>query len=258
MAGRETADRMLDLAAASSRNGIFSFSDFLTPAEASDACAALCRERGVPVSWASLSGVAVWGGAEACERVMLRFGDPEELGYDEPFPVVLLRIAPKNAKFSEDLTHRDFLGALMSLGIRREMTGDIRVAENEAYVFVQEKVAAYLADTLEQVRHTSVRCERTDRLPASAGPKLQAETLTVASPRLDALIAKLWHLPRDKAQRLFAAERVFVGGRLCTSASAVPGADEIVSVHGFGRFVYRGELHGTKKGRVAVRVERYL
>ena len=79
----------------------------------------------------------------------------------------------------------------------------------------------------------------------------------MASPRLDALIAKLYHLPREKARALFDAERVFVNGRLCRSAPAVPVPDDVVSVHGFGRFVYRGELRETRKGRTAVRVERY-
>ena len=73
----------------------------------------------------------VWGGAENCERCMVRFGSPEQFGYDELFPITLLRCAPVQKKFSDTLTHRDFLGSVIGLGIDRAKIGDIVVRDNE-------------------------------------------------------------------------------------------------------------------------------
>ena len=57
----------------------------------------------------------IWGGSDLCERVMIRFGSEEELGYEEEFPIVCIEVKPLAAKFADELTHRDFLGALMNL-----------------------------------------------------------------------------------------------------------------------------------------------
>lgn len=70
----------------------------------------------------SYAGVLMEGGAPLCERKMVRFGNP---GYEETFPIARLEILPKTPKFAEHLTHRDFLGAVMNLGIERDVTGDI-------------------------------------------------------------------------------------------------------------------------------------
>ena len=112
-----------------------------------------------PVPW------TLFGGAEGCERRMLRLGDAESCGYDQPFPIACLRIAPASPKFAETLTHRDFLGALMNLGFERELLGDIVVREEAAYLFCVERIAPYIAESLRQVRRTAVRCAAMDALP---------------------------------------------------------------------------------------------
>jgi RNA-binding protein YlmH len=101
--------RLTELADRSYRTGIFTFTDFLSMAE----LAAYYEQEG-ELQYASPS---LFGGCEQAERQMIRFGGPEEIGYDQPFPISALAIRPLQAKFADDLTHRDFLGALMNLGI---------------------------------------------------------------------------------------------------------------------------------------------
>ena len=96
---------------------------------------------------------------------MIRFGSPEELGYEEDFPIVTLKIAPKSEKFADKLTHRDFLGALMSLGIEREVLGDIVIRDNVGYLFAKEDIAEYIKDSLTEIKHTAVRINTADSLP---------------------------------------------------------------------------------------------
>ena len=88
---------------------------------------------------------------------MARFGYAE--GDDtEGYPIDIIEIAPKSEKFASDLTHRDFLGALMHTGVEREKIGDIIVRGKHAYAFVEAPLAPYFADTLETVGRTSVVC----------------------------------------------------------------------------------------------------
>ena len=81
------------------------------------------------------AGVTVFGGSEGCDRKIIRFGSPDELGYEEPFPIVCITIEPLIEKFGENLNHRDYLGALMNLGIERENLGDIFIKGKTGYVF---------------------------------------------------------------------------------------------------------------------------
>ena len=118
--------RISDLASRAWAQGVYCFTHFLSLAGISDFFRALPSLP--PAPW------RLFGGAEGCERQMLRFGDEALCGYDAPFPIACLRIFPLNEKFSEPLTHRDYLGALMGLGIERELLGDIAVREKEAYL----------------------------------------------------------------------------------------------------------------------------
>ena len=79
-----------------------------------------------------LGKYTLFGGCDETERNIARFVDSEEPGYEEDFPIVCLEILPKSEKFAEPLCHRDFLGALMNLGIERKNIGDISVMHKRA------------------------------------------------------------------------------------------------------------------------------
>lgn len=191
----------------------------------------------------------LFGGAEGCERKMLRLGSEEECGYDQPFPIACLRIAPASAKFAEKLTHRDFLGALMNLGFERELLGDIVVREEAAFLFCEERIAPYIQQSLTQVRRTTVRCNLLSELPAGDLFRLQRQVVQLTSVRADALIAHVYKLSRADAQALFPQGRVFVDGRECRDTGYTPKAGEILSVRGFGRMKYLGVDSMSKKGK---------
>ena len=248
--------RFADLAAASERNFAYYFTDFLAPCDAALVYPALA-EAGYP-SYAADSLVTAFGGAEGCERVMIRFGDPAVFGYEEAFPIRALFIRPKNEKFADDLTHRDFLGALMHLGIERDVLGDIIVRENAACVFTKDTLADYICDSLDRVRHTAVTAQILDEAPDDIRPQLTAEHVNVASERPDAVIAKLYNLSRGKAQTLFSQGAVLLNGRPLEKSGASLSDGDIISVRGFGKFIFRGTDHETKKGRIVVKIERYV
>ena len=241
--------RLLDLAHQSDRIGTFTFSPFLSEAEYADFC---LLERQLPPC-----GYTVWGGYPDAERVMIRFGDPERLGYEEPFPIVCLEIAPLQEKFADALTHRDFLGALMHLGISRGELGDIPVSGKTGYLFCTAQMADYISGVLERVRHTSVRCCITDRLPETFNAQTVTETVQAASLRADLLIAKVFRISRSICDGCFASEKVFINGRTVTQPAAVLKEGDRVSVRGFGKFRFCGVTGTTRKGNLIAEIARF-
>lgn len=233
--------RLSEWAERSYNQGVYSFSHFLDLAGRSDFLSLLPALPPVPYT--------LFGGVPDCERLMLRFGDEALCGYDQPFPIVCLQIRPLSEKFAEPLTHRDYLGALMALGIERELLGDIAVMPNETYLFCEERIAPYITENFRQARHTALSCHPAPRLPE--GPLFETRRVTVqlSSQRSDALIAHVFRLSRAQAQALFPAGRVFVSGRLCLSPGYAPKPGDILSVRGLGRMKYQGVESLSKKGK---------
>lgn len=199
----------------------------------------------------------LFGGTKDCERVMLRFGSEELCGYEEPFPITCLEIKPLVEKFGEVLSHRDYLGALMNLGIERSTLGDIIIIEKTAYLFCTEKMSAYIIDNLDQIRHTHVSCKIASSIPESTIINLERKALLVSSERIDLVIAKLYNISRSESIELFRAKKVFVNGRCYENNSAALKKEDRISVRGFGKFIYQGEQYETKKGKLSVDVDVY-
>ncbi len=243
---KERIARYRELAERASRIGCYVYSDFHSANGAALAYRA-----------ADARSVALFGGMEGAERQMARFGDPAELGYEEPFPIDLLLIEPKQKKFSEELTHRDYLGALMNLGIEREMLGDLLVKDSTACVFVCERMTAFVLEELRSVRRTAVKVSKLADLPENMRPKLLRETVTVSSLRLDGILARAFHLSRGDAKKLFDAERVFLNGRLCKSPEKEPAEGDRISLRGYGKMQYFGVRRVTAKDRLAVEIGRF-
>ena len=202
--------------------------------------------------------VTAFGGAEGAERVMLRFGDPEQIGYDVPFPIRCVKVEPLSQKFADKLTHRDFLGALLNLGIERATLGDIIIRENVGYVFAEEKMAEFITGELSRVKRTDVKASLITELPEGELYKTELRRIQVQSERLDAVIAKAYSLSRDDAQALVKRRLVFVGGKEMDSVSYTPKVGDKISVRGHGRLIYRGFDSTSRKGKLNAIVEVYV
>lgn len=203
-------------------------------------------------------GTSVSGGTEGCERCMVRFGTPESLGYDEAFPIVLLHISPVQKKFSDALTHRDFLGSVIGLGIERTKLGDIIVRDNEGYIFVSESISEYILENLSKVKRTNVRVEKFLDIPEAVAPKFAEESMIVSSNRLDAIIARVYKLSRDLAVRYISEGKVFLSGRQMTENAKQLKSGDTVSVRGKGKFIFEGEGGSTKKDKLYIKIKKYV
>lgn len=200
----------------------------------------------------------LWGGAENTERQIARFGDVDNIGYDVSFPIVILRISPLLMKFADEFNHRDFLGAIMNLGIKREMIGDIVVKGKESYVFAHENIADYIIENLDKVKHTHVKVEKLEVLPELLETKKQEKEILVSSTRLDVIIAGRYKLSRNQALQLFRSQKVFVNGRVCENNSYQVKEQDIISVRGFGKLEFRQISGETRKGRIYITILDYV
>ncbi|MDO4614250.1 MAG: YlmH/Sll1252 family protein [Lachnospiraceae bacterium] len=255
--------RLRELADHAWNGSRYCFTDFLNEAEFSDVLS-LCGQAADAVSSgeetavsAFPAGITAYGGHSDASRVMIRFGSEETTGYTEPFPIVIVKISPLLEKFSDTFSHRDYLGAILNLGIERRVTGDILTDGTHGYLFCEEKIAEFICENLTQVRHTHVRSEITDSLPGSLCTTYTPVTLQLSSERLDAVIAKLYHFSRSTAIDAFRGQKVYVNGRLCENQSYTPKENDKISVRGFGKFRYLGMSHITKKGKCSVTVEKF-
>ena len=242
--------RLTDLAQQSEKQNRFTFTDFLNEAECAQYYACRNSFKGF--------GVTLWGGHPDADRLMLRFGDPEQLGYEEAFPIVCVHIVPLQEKFAEKLTHRDILGAVMHLGIERSGIGDILIDEKQAYVFAKPQMGEYICRELERIRHTSVSCSITEQPPESFTQETEAGMVQVSAPRADSVISKVWHLSRGDSNFLFLSGRVFINGAEAKKSSVTLQDGDKVSVRGYGKFRYLGETGKTKKGNLIVAVEKFV
>lgn len=197
--------------------------------------------------------VNLWGGYTSAERVIACFGDRNFYDDSNDYPINCIMISPVNQKFADTLSHRDFLGSLMGLGIRREMLGDIIINENCGYLFAMDSICDYIIDNLTQVKHTTVKCSKVAQIPESALPQPERTEFIVSSERLDVLVSAVYNLSRSKTQILFNQEKVFING-VSKSVSTIGTVGDKISVRGFGRFIYNGVLRRTKKDRLVVEI----
>lgn len=208
---------------------------------------------------------SVYGGFPDAERVKIGFhgamggqGEIPPDGFLDDYPICTLKISPANAKFAETLTHRDYLGAVLNLGIDRDKTGDILLIEDTAYLFCDPAIGDFLCGNLTRIRHTAVRVALgTDdvTVPARATETIHAN---VAAPRLDAVIGAAFHTSRSSISGLIPGGRVFVNGRETLQGSYILKPGDIISVRGHGKFCYAAQGGTTKKGRLNITLEKYV
>lgn len=203
------------------------------------------------------SSYETYGGYEPAERQMVAFL-PDALYYDYQYPISVLRISPANRKFAEELTHRDFLGGILHLGIERSCLGDLLVEDSVCHVFVTDTMADFICEQLTRIRHTVVKTEKIDGESFSFTPRLETVKGTVASVRLDTVLSVAFPLSRSRMTGLVEGGKVFVNGKLITSNGYRLKEGDIISVRGMGKLVYQGVLSETKKGRQYIQVGKYI
>lgn len=244
--------RLSDLSRTANRRGIVTFSNFLNLNEQN-----LFHQITADIE----TSYQFFGGYEFAERQMIAF-IPDALCYtgaeDEwHYPIVCLRFHPKNLKFAEELSHRDILGALMHLGVERSRIGDIKLNESDYYIFCEEGIADYLLQFLDKIRHTSVKGEFAEP-SVFIEQKFEYLEGIVSSNRLDSIVSFLTKKSRNQSVSHIQSQKVFVNACIITSNSYECKEGDIISIRGFGKYIYNGSSGQTRKGRMKVTLQKYI
>lgn len=198
-----------------------------------------------------------YGGYEFAERQIAVFL-PDALFISWDYPIAVLKIRPVSRKFAENMTHRDYLGALMNLGIERSLLGDILVQDEETYVFCEEKIAPYLCDNLSQIKHTQVCVTLCSVEEIAYTPKFETITGSVSSIRLDAVLALAFRKSRSFVQEGIAGGKVFINERAALNPSQTLKAQDTISFRGYGKLIFESEGGQSKKGKTYVTIKKYI
>lgn len=178
--------------------------------------------------------------------------------YAQSIDISVLKVC--GSGFSK-LSHRDFLGSLLGLGIERSVIGDIVVTETgrEAVVFCDSEIVRFLLAAWNKVANDKVRVENIV-LPENFAPVRRFASIsdTVASPRADGVVAALCSLSRDKARELVENECVEVDYEMVSRPDKTLTAPCLVTVRGYGKFRILSVSEQTKKGRYRLVAEKYL
>ena len=204
-------------------------------------------------------GLTAFGGYGDAERKMLvylpEYLDEESL-YQEDSPLCCLR-----ATFFEDdhLSHRDFLGALMGAGIARETVGDICVGAGCCDLFVTAEIAPYILQNFLSAGRTRVHISQIPLQDAQIPePEVKEIKDTVASLRLDSIVASGFRIGRSLAAQHIQAGKTAIDGLPCEKPDKQVSEGMKISIRGLGKIKLHAVNGRTKKDRISVVIHRYV
>ena len=204
-------------------------------------------------------GLLSFGGYEDAERRMLVYL-PEYLEedslYEEDSPLVCLRAAFFQG---DDLSHRDFLGALMGAGIGRETVGDICVGKGSCDFFVTAEIAHYNLQNFSSAGRTKLHISQIPLRQAQIPePEVKEIKDTLASLRLDSVISSGFRIGRSLAAQYVSAGKAAIDGLPCEKPDKMVSEGVKISVRGLGKIKLQNVNGQTKKGRISVVIHRYV
>lgn len=205
----------------------------------------------------------LYGGFENAERkVLIIYPEKYNMNMVEKnFSKVIkvIRIA-LNDEEKGSYTHRNYLGGIVKLGMKREKVGDILVSDDGADILVKEETAETLKQglgTLTRFENSKIELVELDDLKEQE-IKLEELSIIVPSLRLDNFVSDLAKTSRSKAVQIIDSERVFINGQNETKASKQIKLNDVITIRGKGRFVVKEFSGTTRSGRTVVKIEKYV
>lgn len=192
------------------------------------------------------------GGYPEAERNRLVIGPAgEELTYREA-EVSLVWVCPADP--GERLEHRQLLGSLLGLGLKREVVGDIRPGPGGMYVAITNELASFLVDEWHKAGRSKINITLWDELPDLLPEEAEERRITIASNRLDAIIAGGFGVSRTVAQEWIGQGKIKRNDLAVTKSDAEVRSGDVLSCRGQGRLKLLSDEGHTRKGRAAFKV----
>lgn len=196
-----------------------------------------------------------YGGYPDAARTLLGIFPPYSEWNEQSFP-----LQPVTLTFRKEdkLSHRDFLGALMGLQLKREAIGDILTEQGRAVVFLTRTVAPLVLSELSKVGAAGVKCSEAPPAELPAPREFQTLSGTVSSMRLDCVVSLVTKLSREKAAQLIRSGLVQLDYAPCQQVDRLLKEEDRLSIRGHGKFIVGGCDGLSKKGRIRLTVQKYI
>lgn len=203
------------------------------------------------LDYTGFDSYSFFGGYPESERKMLCLDYYDD---NPEFPVSAVEFKFRPA---DKLTHRDFLGALMSLGLERDTVGDILVEDGRCVVFVKSEISDFVKSQISKIGRAGVKVydAKLDSLPKGRG--VEENSVIVSSLRLDNIVAAITGLSRDKTKNLILSGNVTLNFVECTNISKAVNEDDVLTVRGKGKYKINGVMGETKKHRIRISIIHY-
>lgn len=239
---RLTAGTVLDKIEQVDRTGTGQTTDFLDPYQQRTADRVLNQFKDIKS--------VTWGGYPGAERARLLLYPAVRQQDTGDVPLAVLAVDAGSR--AEELTHRDFLGAVLGLGLRREKVGDILLLpEGMAQVVIHPEILDFLLSNWQEVGKHSVRVEAIAQGELSPEPPRSRDIkTTVASLRLDAVASAGFGISRSKLTPAIRAGQVKLNWQSVKNAGAAVKEGDVISLSGRGRVEVAQILGESKKGRI--------
>lgn len=192
------------------------------------------------------------GGYAQCESKRMAFSIYEE---EVVFPIVCLS-DEFDLKYHK-ITHRDVLGALMNLGIERNVIGDIIVSDHRIIIYAESEMQEYLVSHLTQIKRCSILLKPYEEEVEKVN-RIEYHERVVSSLRVDAIVAAICHLSREKAKGLIKGGKVKVNQVVLEDYDYLCNNNSTISIRGYGRFIICDLQKKTKKDRLLIQIGKYI
>lgn len=243
--------KIIDKAEKAIRHKCYSYTDFLDPYQRNLIEKFLMSQADVKIVFN--------GGYEGAERVIAILCPDFMLegnisGQEVPLKIVQVKVRHRNS-----LSHRDFLGALMSLGIKREKIGDILVKEDFCSIVALSDIADYINYNLLRIGKFEVENEVKEISSLQPDqPKVKEINTTIASLRVDCVASAGFGISRTKIAEFIKAEKLNLNWEMTNSLTRQVKEGDTISIKGKGRVVLETVGRTTKKGRIGILLKKYI
>ncbi|MDO5696275.1 MAG: YlmH/Sll1252 family protein [Eubacteriales bacterium] len=226
---------------------------FLSPSERALVCRLMAYRDAPRIAWQ--------GGYPEARRQLPVFL-PDYLPDDfldttpEECPLAIVRCTPPRL---EHPAHKDYLGALIGLGLSRRVLGDILVHETGADCIVKKEHASFIAEQFDRAGRIPIRCECITDLHLLHVPEESwtTEDVILSSLRLDTYVATVFRCGRNKAQSYITQGHVMLNDLPADKITRTVHPDDVVSLRRHGRTVFQDIVGKSRKENLIIRILRY-
>ena len=209
-----------------------------------------------------VSNYIIFGGKEDSDRKIIIFYpenkflvDSFQKEYEKILEIVRIKL-PKDLKYE----HRDYLSGIMKLGIKREKFGDILVYDDGADIISLKTVSMYILDGLKELtrfKKSEITIQNIENL-IEVENKFEEVRIIVSSVRLDSFVSEIANCSRAKAVELIENGKVFINYVNELKVSKKPNIEDIITIRGKGKFIFRDIEKTTSKGKFVIKLNKYM